>query len=85
MIQKCQLPAAPVPFRSERWRTLRVAWQPTFTSSSLHGYVPVMGECAGQLVERLAALAKAEPGGEVDIWRQLGDLTLNVVGGTAYG
>lgn len=71
--------------RSERWRTLRVAWQPTFTSSSLHGYVPVMDECAGHLVERLQALASEEPGGEVDIWRQLGDLTLNVVGGTAYG
>jgi hypothetical protein len=39
--------------RSERWRALRVAWQPTFTGGSLHGYMPVMAECTGLLVERL--------------------------------
>ena len=35
----------------EAWRTLRLAWQPTFTSHSLEGYSDLMDEGAQTLAQ----------------------------------
>ncbi|PNW81402.1 hypothetical protein CHLRE_07g354450v5 [Chlamydomonas reinhardtii] len=73
------------------WRQLRAAWQPAFAPASLAGYLPLMTGCADQLARRLeakataAAGATAGGGSSVDMWRELGGMTLQVVGSTAYG
>ncbi|KAG2434390.1 hypothetical protein HYH02_012402 [Chlamydomonas schloesseri] len=84
----------------ETWRQLRAAWQPAFAPASLAGYLPLMTACAQQLAARLEAKAAAAAaaaatagggsgrsvsGGSVDMWRELGAMTLQVVGSTAYG
>jgi len=62
---------------------LRAAWQPAFHAHSLQRYSALMHASAERLVGRLGAAAD---GGEVvDIWRELGKMTLEVVGQTAYG
>eukprot|EP00198_Chlamydomonas_reinhardtii_P012713 XP_001702050.1 LOW QUALITY PROTEIN: cytochrome P450, CYP711 clan [Chlamydomonas reinhardtii] len=78
------------------WRQLRAAWQPAFAPASLAGYLPLMTGCADQLARRLEAKATAAAGAtasgatagggsSVDMWRELGGMTLQVVGSTAYG
>ncbi|KAG2429765.1 hypothetical protein HXX76_010549 [Chlamydomonas incerta] len=83
----------------DTWRQLRAAWQPAFAPASLSGYLPLMTACADQLAARLEAKANAAAGsssggaataggastGSVDMWRELGGMTLQVVGSTAYG
>jgi hypothetical protein len=62
----------------------RRAWEPAVTHPhSLLGYCPVMNACAGKLVARLEAASEA--GAEVDMWRELGRMTLAVVGTAAFG
>jgi hypothetical protein len=63
--------------RDEEWRTLRLAWQPAFQSGSLEGYCDLMDSCATQLAERLKKLG--ESGQVVEMWRELGRMTLQVV------
>ncbi|PNH05176.1 hypothetical protein TSOC_008593 [Tetrabaena socialis] len=47
---------------------------------------PAWVSCAAQLAGRLEAMAaESGQGGRVDIWRELGSMTLQVVGSTAYG
>eukprot|EP00775_Hariotina_reticulata_P006333 gene6333-6567_t len=69
--------------KDEEWRTLRLAWQPAFQSGSLEGYCDLMDSCAAHLAERLKK--QGESGQVVEMWRELGRMTLQVVGSTAYG
>lgn len=69
--------------RDELWRSLRLAWQPAFQSGSLEGYGSLMDACAVKLCTLLAPAA--ESGTVVNIWRELGKMTMQVVGTTAYG
>jgi hypothetical protein len=48
---------------------------------SLRGYLPGMQESA----RRLCALLASDAGQEVDIWAELSRMTLDVVGGAAFG
>lgn len=38
-------------FSGEAWRTMRLAWQPSFQSGSLEGYTNLMDQCAVTLAE----------------------------------
>jgi thromboxane-A synthase/cytochrome P450 family 3 subfamily A len=74
------------------WSMLRKVWQPTFHSESLHGYAPVMASETRRLVARLRGLAAAQEGDAagsgapaINIWREVGRMTMSVVGSTAYG
>ncbi|KAG2492006.1 hypothetical protein HYH03_009736 [Edaphochlamys debaryana] len=69
--------------RDDYWRLVRSSWQPAFSSASLSGYLPRMLDCAEALAGRLAG--RAAGAGRVDLWRELGAMTLQVVGSTAYG
>ncbi|KXZ54673.1 hypothetical protein GPECTOR_4g739 [Gonium pectorale] len=78
--------------KDDFWRLVRSAWQPAFSSASLAGYLPRMTACAEHLAGRMEDRARdaAADGAEdqpwrVDIWRELGAMTLQVVGSTAYG
>jgi len=64
-------------------RQLRAAWQPVFHSTSLAEYAAPMREGAKRLMSRLESAEKE--GKEVNIWRLLGDMTMDVVGTTAFG
>ncbi|GBF88848.1 cytochrome P450 [Raphidocelis subcapitata] len=65
------------------WRALRAAWQPAFSSSSLEQYARLMDGCA---LELAASLGRAgEEGRAVDLWREVGKMTMSVVGTCAYG
>lgn len=72
--------------RDGMWSMLRKVWQPTFHSESLHGYAPVMAKETRRLVRELSTVAASAPGGgETDIWRDVGRMTMSVVGSAAYG
>ncbi|GLC53342.1 hypothetical protein PLESTB_000734000 [Pleodorina starrii] len=85
--------------RDDYWRLVRSAWQPAFSAASLSGYLPRMVACAVQLTDRLETRAReaeaeaakggsgkaATAAGRVNIHRELGSMTLQVVGSTAYG
>jgi cytochrome P450 len=43
--------------RDERWRMLRLAWQPAFQSVSLEGYAELMDSSALQLAQHLKKAA----------------------------
>lgn len=62
---------------------MRTAWQPAFSAASLSGYLPLMDQCIEQLLARLQGAAREAR--RVDVWRELGSMTLQVVGSTAYG
>mmetsp|Transcript_13353 Transcript_13353/g.37834 ORF Transcript_13353/g.37834 Transcript_13353/m.37834 type:complete len:357 (-) Transcript_13353:1259-2329(-) len=64
-------------------KSLRAAWQPVFHSSSLADYAGPMREGARRLLARLDQAEKLDK--EVNIWRLLGDMTMDVVGTTAFG
>jgi hypothetical protein len=69
--------------RDGTWSMLRKTWQPAFHSDSLSGYAPGMAREARRLVGRLARVASA--GEPTDIWRDVGRMTMSVVGSAAYG
>ncbi|GLC67191.1 hypothetical protein PLESTF_000527500 [Pleodorina starrii] len=79
--------------KDDQWKFIRSAWQPAFSAGSLSGYLPRMLGCADDLARRLEARAveaeaeggSGKAGGRVDMWRELGSMTLQVVGSTAYG
>ncbi|BDA42318.1 Cytochrome P450 3A24 [Coccomyxa sp. Obi] len=64
-------------------RSLRNAWQPAFFSESLNGYANLMNGGADRLIKRLGKAAAKKQ--EVNIWRMLGDLTMDVVGTASFG
>eukprot|EP00873_Tetraselmis_striata_P046538 jgi/Tetstr1/466802/TSEL_011272.t1 len=67
----------------DRAKSVRAAWQPVFHSASLAEYSGPMREGAERLMARLAEAEKEQT--EVNIWRLLGDMTMDVVGTTAFG
>jgi len=69
--------------RNDVWRVLHKAWEPTFYPDSVTGYSPLMKGCGVKLADRLEQLA-AE-GAPINIWREVGDLTMAVVGKSAFG
>ena len=73
----------PLPNSGEEWRALRLAWQPAFQSGSLERYSALMDACAAKLCDALAGAASE--GRAVDVWRELGGMTMAVVGTTAFG
>jgi hypothetical protein len=52
-------------------------------SCSLRGYTRLMGDAADRLVDIVAGKARA--GEEVEVFRLFGQLTMEVVGSTAFG
>lgn len=73
-----------LPFSSRAYhRSIRNAWQPAFFSESLNGYANLMNSGADRLIKRLGKAAAK--GQEVNIWRMLGDLTMDVVGTASFG
>jgi cytochrome P450 len=69
--------------RGAHHRGLRAAWQPMFHSESLTAFQAMMVEAA----DKLCALLEdaAETARPVDVWRRLGDFTMQVSGTTAFG
>ncbi|PSC76582.1 cytochrome P450 isoform A [Micractinium conductrix] len=65
------------------WKAARGAWQPFFSADSLAALVPTMKASAARLAAHLQPAAAA--GKPVDIWRELGLMTMDVVGTTAFG
>eukprot|EP00878_Enallax_costatus_P008450 GHUV01008832.1.p1 GENE.GHUV01008832.1~~GHUV01008832.1.p1 ORF type:complete len:573 (+),score=166.57 GHUV01008832.1:167-1885(+) len=69
--------------RDNHWRFLHRIWQPAFYAESVHACAPLMSSNTQKLVSRLERLAdKGEP---VNIWREVGKLTMSIVGTSAYG
>jgi cytochrome P450 len=69
--------------RGAHHRGLRAAWQPMFHSGSLQAFQAMMLAAADKLCVILEDAAEtARP---VDIWRRLGDFTMQVSGTTAFG
>lgn len=58
-------------------------WQPAFFTQSLEGFSAHMNEGAERLIRRLAKVAAREQ--EIDIWRYLGSMTMDVVGVSSFG
>ena len=69
--------------RGAHHRGLRAAWQPMFHSGSLQGFHGIMLAAADKLNAILAE--SAVDGRPVDIWRRLGDFTMQISGTTAFG
>ena len=67
----------------EYHRSIRNAWQPAFFSESLEGYSTLMNAGAERLLGRLGRAAAREQ--EVDVWRYLGQMTMDVVGTASFG
>ena len=64
-------------------RSIRNAWYPAFYSESLEGFSAHMNEGAQRLIRLLAKAAAREQ--EIDIWRYLGSMTMDVVGISSFG
>jgi cytochrome P450 len=62
--------------QDDLWRSLRAAWQPAFSSTSLEGYTGLMDACATKLCGVLEGAA-AE-GRVVDMHREIGKMTMGV-------
>lgn len=67
----------------ERWRASRAAWQPFFSRQSLQGHAAFMARSAEALCGLLGSAAGS--GQQLDIWKSLQSLTLDVVGNVAFG
>jgi cytochrome P450 len=65
------------------WRKLHKVWQPAFYTDSVHACAPLMAGAAQQLCARLQSLAAL--GHPLDIWREIGNLTMATVGTAAFG
>ena len=73
----------PLACSGEKWKLTRNAWQPFFSHGSIARSSGLMAESAGRLCRQLGSAA--EEGREVDLWRELGKMTMDVVGTTAFG
>lgn len=62
---------------------LHKIWQPAFHPESLAGYSTLMWEATEKLTQRLRHLSTR--GEAVDIWREIGSLTMEIVGTSAFG
>ena len=64
-------------------RDVKSAFLPIFRAAYLDSYAPLMLDGADRLADRLVACARA--GAEVDVWRLLGAMTLQVVLACGFG
>ena len=62
---------------------MRAAWQPFFFSTSMASFCGLMNDAADELVAALTAAA--ESGDAIDITKPIGQMTMQVVGTTAFG
>lgn len=69
--------------RGDLWKSFRFAWQPMFHSGSLQAFVALMRNKAQRLIGVLEGAAAG--GEEVDIVTVFNEMTMEVVGETAYG
>lgn len=69
--------------RGDLWKSFRFAWQPMFHHSSLEAFVSLMRGKAERLVHVLDKEAKQST--PVDIVTTFNEMTMEVVGETAYG
>jgi cytochrome P450 len=58
-------------------------WQPAFYADSVRACAPLMSDTSRRLVSRLQGVAA--DGRPVDLWREVGKLTMAIVGTAAYG
>ncbi|KAI7837331.1 hypothetical protein COHA_008846 [Chlorella ohadii] len=65
------------------WKETRNAWQPFFSPSAVLKNDELMARSAAKLVRHLAPAA--QQGQPVDVWRELGLMTMDVVGTAAFG
>ena len=76
-------PSPPPACSGEKWKVTRNAWQPFFSRDNVSRHGKLMGDSADKLCSQLHAAAAEGRG--VDIWREAGRMTLDVVGTTAFG
>lgn len=81
----CALPCCAVlcATRDDHWRQLHRTWQPVFYADSVRACAPLMDSAAQRMLDRLDELAAN--GQPLDIWREVGNLTMSIVGTTAFG
>lgn len=65
----------------ETWRAHRRTMAPAFAPPAITAYGPVMSEAAGAFADRWAGLAE---GTEIDVAREMSDLTLEIIGLTMF-
>lgn len=68
--------------RGRYWAGVRAACEPVFHSDKLQTYVPITNRALTRLVENLGAV-QAE--GPVQINLALAGMTMDVIGGSAFG
>ena len=68
--------------RGRYWSGVRAACEPVFHSEKLQTYVPIVNRAMSSLVEKLGAV-QAE--GPVQINLALAGMTMDVIGGSAFG
>ena len=69
--------------RGSFWGSLRAGVQPMFHSTHLNTYAETINQAVDDLAVNLDKIAEA--GEEVDIFRQLGRMTMQVIGAAAFG
>ena len=69
--------------RGSFWGSLRAGVQPMFHSTHLNTYTETINQAVDDLAVNLDKVAEA--GEEVDIFRQLGRMTMQVIGAAAFG
>lgn len=72
--------------RGPMWRRARRAFESSLiNTTSLSGYFPIMQEVLDRFLERLDLLVAEKGGAAIDIWHELGNMTLAAVGSCAFG
>lgn len=69
-------------YRGRYWSGIRAACEPVFHSDKLQTYVPVANKSMTSLVDKLSA---AQSQGPVQINLALAGMTMDVIGGSAFG
>ena len=69
--------------RSPLWGSLRAGAQPMFHSENLSAYAGTINKAVDELITNLSTVAKS--GKEVNIFTQLGQMTMQVTGAAAFG
>lgn len=69
--------------RDDHWRHLHRVWQPVFYADSVRACAPLMESTTRRMLHRLDQLAAS--GQPLDIGREVGNLTMGIVGTAAYG
>ena len=71
-----------MPCRDKFWAGIRAACEPLFHSKKLRAHAPLINQAATHLQQRLAS---APHGQAVQINTMLAGLTMEVIGGAAFG